>query len=79
MLSRREQMELVKQANDELTIRHTAPLPDSVNEKPAAAPVTAEQALYSREMNQKMFPRFIDDKDMGDSRISSSMLKVVGV
>merc|ERR1712166_25864 len=40
MLSREEQMRLVKEANDELTVRHTAPLPDAAQpqEAPAKSP-----------------------------------------
>ena len=40
MLTHSEQMDLVKQANEELTIRHSAPLPDAAmpQEAPAKAP-----------------------------------------
>ena len=78
MLSRGEQMELVREANEELEIRHTAVLPDAAipQQAPAKSP---KQIEYDAAMHNKMFPRFHDDKEMGDSRISSDMLRVVGV
>ena len=80
MLSRQEQMSLVKQANDELTIRHTAVLPDQVVAQVEAPAKSLKQQQYEAEMQNKMFPRFHDDeKDMGDSRITSDNLKVLGV
>ena len=75
MLTRQEQMRLVKLANDELQIRHTAPLPDKV--APAAPIRTPKEQQYDAEMKHRMFPRFIDDKDFVDSRIDSDMINTV--
>ena len=78
-LTKSDQMELVKQANDELEVRHTAPLPDAA--KPVAAPIakSKKELQYDAEMKNRMFPAFHDDKDMGDSRINADMLHAVGV
>ena len=78
MLTHSERMRLAYQANEELEIRHSAPLPDAAmpQEAPAKSP---KQIEYEAAMHNKMFPAFHDDKEMGDSRISSDMLKVAGV
>ena len=80
-LDKREQMALVKQANEELAIRHTAPLPDAVAaaDRPQAPVKSPKQKLFEAEQHNKMFAKYVDDKDMGDSRITSKMLDVVGV
>ena len=73
-LTNQEKMELIREDNDSIQIRHTAPLADMVEE---IHPRSFQQVAADREQYSARFAKYIDDKDF-DTRIETKNLSVLG-
>jgi len=71
-------MDLVKEANDELTIRHQAisDIPDKV--VVAQKEKSPIEMRYEADQHQRMFAKFVDDKDM-DQHVDSNTMNILGI